>query len=49
MGYRLARLDTDPVSMPSAHQLYLNEGFLEYHPCNPVGETALVFLQKLLV
>lgn len=47
-GYRLARLDTHPATMPSAHRLYLEEGFLEYEHPNPDAGTTLIYLQKSL-
>ena len=48
-GYRLARLDTDPSTMPAAHQIYLEAGFVEYERQNSDGGAGLIFLQRSLV
>ena len=48
-GYHLARLDTDPSTMPAAHQIYLEAGFVEYERQNSDGGAGLIFLQRSLV
>ncbi len=48
-GYQVARLDTHPSTMPAAHQIYLEVGFVEYEQQNSDAGAGLVFLQRSLV